>query len=314
MCELLSEWFSHNGNTSDAPDIDIKCTGKNYLSTMDFDIRNIHTAIKTLKPNSSSGADDIPSIVYKMSGPDIQTLLLKIYTLSLETGTYPETQKVTYVLLKHKSRPRNLVENYRPINITPVISRIMEKVIENQLSDNLLKEDLIDPSQHGFIRTRSCSTCLTDFFNEVTRIRDQKKLVIILYFDIKKAFDKVPHNLLINRLKSVGIINPLLQWIKSFLTNRYQITKINSNTSTPRPITSGVLQRSVLGSLLFIIYINNICKCFNTDNYHYFDLAHELTLITPFINQQAVHLRNIKNSRLMHWIAVIYLLLKQLLN
>ena len=140
----------------------------------------------------------------------------------------------------------------------------MEKVIQSQLSDHLLKEELIDPTQHGFIRTRSCSTCLIDFFNEVTRIRDQKKLVIILYFDIKKAFDKVPHNLLINRLQSVGIINPLLQWIKSFLTNRYQITKINSTTSTPRPITSGVVQGSVLGPLLFIIYINNICKCFTT--------------------------------------------------
>ncbi|KAH9586010.1 hypothetical protein MS3_00000323 [Schistosoma haematobium] len=196
-----------------------------------------------------------------MSGPDIQTLLLKIYTLSLETGTYPETWKVTYVLPEQKSRPRNLVENYRTINITPVISRIMEKVIQNQLSDHLLKEDLIDPSQHGFIRTMSCSTCLIDFFNQVTRMCDQKKLVAILYFDIKKAFDKVPYNL-INRLKSVGIINPLCNG-SSLLTNRYQITKINSTTSTPRPISSGVVQGSVLGRLLFIIYINNICKCFS---------------------------------------------------
>ncbi|CAH8292204.1 unnamed protein product [Schistosoma rodhaini] len=264
ICELLSEWFSQNGNTSNAPDFNIKCISKSYISTINFDIRSIHTAIKTLKPNASSGVDDIPSILYKMSGPDIHTLLLKIYTLSLEAGTYPEAWKVTYVLPKHKSGPRNLVGNYRPINITPVISRIMEKVIQSQLSDHLLKEELIDPTQHGFIRTRSCSTCLIDFFNEVTRIRDQKKLVIILYFDIKKAFDKVPHNLLINRLQSVGIINPLLQWIKSFLTNRYQITKLNSTTSTPRPITSGVVQGSVLGPLLFIIYINNICKCFTT--------------------------------------------------
>lgn len=92
---------------------------------------------------------------------------------------------------------------------------------------------LFDPSHHGFIGTGSCSTCLIVFFNEVTRIQDQKNLMIILYFDIKEAFDKAPHKLLIIKIQSVAITNPQSQWNKSLLTNRCQGTKIKSTTSAP---------------------------------------------------------------------------------
>lgn len=111
----------------------------------------------------------------------------------------------------------------------------MPRVIQDQLSDHLLRKDLINPLQHRFISTKSCSTYMIDFFNEATHMCDHKQLVVVL-FDIKKAFDKVPPN---------QQTNPLSEWIKPLLMNRYQVTKISS-TSTLRPISSEVVKGSVL--------------------------------------------------------------------
>lgn len=181
---------------------------------MNFDITSIHAAIIILKANVSCGADDIPSILHKMSGPNIHTLLLRILTLSLEAGTYPETSKVTHIVPKHKSGIRNLI---------------------------------------------------------------------------------------INRLQSLEITNPLLWWIKSFLANRYQITKINSITSTLRPITRSVVQGSVSSSLGFTIYINNVRKCFNTGKIHlYADGLHVIYITNTcdvHITKQTTERKNRTNSR-----------------
>ncbi|CAH8853913.1 unnamed protein product [Trichobilharzia szidati] len=263
ISELLNEWFCNDARVHPTPNFQMTCKSNHKLGGIDFNIQNIDSAIKTLKSNGSTGTDDIPSVMYKNGSTEMVVLLLRIFTLSLETGTYPEVWKTTYILPKHKAGAKTSVCNYRPINITPVISRIMEKVVKDQVSDNLLEHELINPSQHGFLKKRSCVTCHIDFFNEVTRSRDNRELVIVLYFDITKAFDRVPHNLLVSRLCSLGICDPLLSWIKSFLCGRSQTTKVGSIISRPKPVSSGVIQGSVLGPLLFIIYINSICECFS---------------------------------------------------
>nr|CAH8858213.1 unnamed protein product [Trichobilharzia regenti] len=270
ICELFNKTFAGNYLKPSVQLLDIHPITKmaptpltpNQISTVQFTYADINQTIRTLKSSKGFGTDGISSYFYKYGGPDIPLLLLKIFTMSLETQTYPDIWKTTFIMPKHKSGSKTEVSNYRPINITPIASRIMERLVKNNLIKHMLSCNIISPNQHGFLKSRSCLTCHLDFFNFVTSSRDRRQLVLVIYFDISKAFDRVDHLLLTNKLNSLGIRDPLLGWLKSFLNNRSQIVKLGSATSKPSPITSGVVQGSVIGPLLFTLYINDICACF----------------------------------------------------
>ncbi|MGL5621206.1 MAG: hypothetical protein ACRDDG_02260, partial [Cetobacterium sp.] len=139
------------------------------LDTIEFHLEDIAKILKLLKPSNYLGPDGIPAVVYKSGGEDIPLLLQNIFTNSLNSGVYPRNWKLSHIKPRHKTGPRHNVANYRPIHHTPVISRIMEKIIKSNILEFVRQQNFLNPSQHGFLNRKSCATCLTSFFDHVTK-------------------------------------------------------------------------------------------------------------------------------------------------
>ena len=152
--------------------------------------------------------------------------------------------------------PRNKSVNYRPVSLTSVICKLLETIIRDHMMDFLFKHQLINPSQHGFLKARSCLTNLLCFFEEITKWVDEGSPVDVIYLDFQKAFDKVPHQRLILKLKSHGMGNSIINWIEQWLTDRKQRVVVDGEVSSWKLVLSGVPQGSVLGPILFLVYLN----------------------------------------------------------
>jgi hypothetical protein len=250
------------------------------LSRISVELKVIKSLVAKIRPSLMPGPDGLPPIVICNGGPDIPLFLLNMYNLSLNSGVFPCQWKKSIIIPRHKGGPLGELKNYRPINHTPIVSRTLERIVKNSLSKYLEKNQLISASQHGFMSRRSCMTCQMDFLNKVTSEADSGKAIIIILLDMEKAFDRVPHIALLTKLHSVGICDPLLSWFASFLQDRTQVVRINDSYSTPKAVTSGVVQGSVLGPLLFLIYINSICDFISHG--HSFLFADDIKLVYSF--------------------------------
>ena len=185
--------------------------------------------LRDLKVKKATGLDGIPARFLKDSATVIAPTVTFLVNLSLSTGSVPDEWKKARVVPLYKSGGRENMENYRPISILPVLSKILEKAVNFQLQQYLKKFDLLSPAQSGFRQHHSTESAVIYFTDEIRRNADAGRLTGALFVDLKKAFDTVPHKELISKLERFGFVDNSIAWFTNYLSNRSQVVSLGNN-------------------------------------------------------------------------------------
>ena len=228
------------------------------LTDIEVTVEDIERAIQELKHNAAAGPDGVPAILLRKCSQALARPIYRLWQCSLDSGVVPDTLKAAKICPIYKGGDRSLAKNYRPVALTSHLVKIMEKCARNKIMDYLETNNLYSVGQHGFRKGRSCLSKLLSHYDWVLQNLAEGRNVDVVFLDFAKAFDKVDHGILLRRVKELGITGKLGRWMHSFLTGRVQTVVVDGHKSEEAPMISGVPQGSVLGPLLFLIYMGDI--------------------------------------------------------
>ena len=262
--------FTHEDSTN-VPEFRDR-TQNVFISDIEITEEIVLEKLLNLNPTKSMGPDGLHPHFLKKLATEISYPLTIIFNSSLSTSIIPDDWKIANLTAIFKKGNKCETSNYRPVSLTCILCKVFEKIIKESLVSFLESENLFNDCQHGFRQHRSCITQFLYAMDDFTSIIDRGASIDVIYLDFQKAFDSVPHERLFVKLNGYGIKGNVYNWIKSFLTGRRQRVAINDEYSSLINVDSGVPQGSVLGPLLFILFINDLpdivqsfCRIFADD-------------------------------------------------
>ena len=225
--------------------------------------QEIERIIKDIKNSNSAGFDNMSNHIMKIIFPAIKEILVHLYNETFSSGIFPDILKIGKIIPVFKTGDKLSPSNYRPISLLPVIGKVLERLYFNRLYSFLNENELLFTSQYGFRAGRTTTHAILEVQNYICEAKALGKRVAAIMLDLKKAFDTVNHQILLKKLSCYGIRGIPLTWIKNYLSNREQFVTIKDKAgqyvvSQMKEVKIGVPQGSVLGSILFSLYINDI--------------------------------------------------------
>ena len=278
----------------------------NILTSFGFNLvdeDHINKIMKSLKNKTSSDHDGISIKLLKYLSPALLKPLTLIINQSLMTGLFPEKLKIAKVQSLFKKGDEEQIENYRPISLVTSISKVFEKVVFLQLTKYFQDNGLFYDGQYGFRENHSTEMATVELLDRIISALDDKQLPISIYMDLSKAFDTLNHDILLDKLSYYGVDGTALQWFDSYLSNRSMYVEIDNMKSSVRTLTTGVPQGSILGPLLFLIYMNDISNSSNLFKFILF--ADDTNLFSTIEYTLPTHTSNV-NELLNNELANIY--------